>query len=68
MPRPWINFGVVEFYVVAGKTNALETQHVIEAEMDEGAELVLLIFSDKAVDPAKTVGTTKMDVVPDPFA
>ena len=60
MPRPRINYGVVEIYVVASKTNALETQHVIEAEMDEGAELVLLTSSDTAVDAANTMVTTMM--------
>jgi FlaA1/EpsC-like NDP-sugar epimerase len=44
----------------AVKTNVLGTQHVIETAIDAGVERVLLTSSDKAVDPANTMGTTTL--------
>ena len=44
----------------AGTTNVLGTQHVIETAIDAGVKRVLLTSSDKAVDPANTMGTTKL--------
>ena len=44
----------------AVKTNVLGTQHVIEAAIDACVDRVLLTSSDKAVDPANTMGTTKL--------
>jgi len=52
---------VVEYNAFeAVKTNVLGTQHVIETAIDAGVERVLLTSSDTAVDPANTMGTTKM--------
>ena len=44
----------------AVKTNVLGTQHVIQTAIDAGVDRALLTSSDKAVDPANTVGTTKL--------
>jgi len=52
---------VVEYNPVeAVKTSVLGTQHVIQTTIDAGVDRVLLTSSDKAVDPANTMGTTKL--------
>jgi len=46
--------------VEADKTSVLGTQHVIQTTIDAGVDRVLLTSSDKAIDPANTMGTTKL--------
>ena len=42
------------------KTNVLGSQNVIEAALDQGVEKVLLISTDKAVQPINLYGSTKL--------
>jgi len=42
------------------KTNVLGTQNVIEAALASGVDRVISISTDKAVNPANTMGTTKL--------
>lgn len=44
----------------AVKTNVLGTQNVIDAALDEGVKKVLLISTDKAVNPINLYGGTKL--------
>jgi len=44
----------------AVKTNVLGTQNVIDAAIDRGVKRVLLVSSDKAVDPINLYGATKL--------
>lgn len=44
----------------AVKTNVLGVQNLIEAAIDGGVDHVLFTSSDKAVNPANTMGTTKL--------
>ena len=44
----------------AVKTNALGLQNVVDAAIDENVDRVVFTSSDKAVDPANTMGTTKL--------
>ena len=44
----------------AVKTNILGSQNVIDAAIDQGAEKVLLISTDKAVQPINLYGSTKL--------
>lgn len=44
----------------AVKTNALGLQNVIDTAIDADAEQVVFTSSDKAVNPANTMGTTKL--------
>lgn len=44
----------------AVKTNALGLQNVVDAAIDSSVERVLFTSSDKAVNPANTMGTTKL--------
>jgi UDP-N-acetylglucosamine 4,6-dehydratase len=44
----------------AVKTNAVGLQNVVDAAIDAGAERVVFTSSDKAVNPANTMGTTKL--------
>jgi len=44
----------------AVKTNALGLQNVIDTAIDENVDRVVFTSSDKAVDPANTMGTTKL--------
>lgn len=44
----------------AVKTNALGLQNVVDAAIDENVNRVVFTSSDKAVDPANTMGTTKL--------
>ena len=44
----------------AVKTNVLGTQNVIDAALDNNVEKVLLISSDKAVNPVNLYGATKL--------
>ena len=42
------------------KTNVIGTQNVIEAAIEESVDRVLLISTDKAVNPVNTMGATKL--------
>jgi len=42
------------------KTNALGTQNVIEAALDEGVKKVIFTSTDKAVNPSSTMGASKL--------
>lgn len=42
------------------KTNVLGLQNVVDAAIDEGVNRVVFTSSDKAVNPANTMGTTKL--------
>lgn len=44
----------------AVKTNSLGLQNVVDAAIDSGVERVIFTSSDKAVNPANTMGTTKL--------
>jgi len=44
----------------AVKTNVLGIQNVVDTAIDAGVERVVFTSSDKAVDPANTMGTTKL--------
>jgi len=44
----------------AVKTNIIGSQNVIEAAIDQGVEKVLLISTDKAVQPVNLYGSTKL--------
>jgi FlaA1/EpsC-like NDP-sugar epimerase len=44
----------------AVKTNVLGVQNLIDASMDGGVDHVLFTSSDKAVNPANTMGRTKL--------
>lgn len=44
----------------AVKTNALGLQNVVDVAIDENVDRVVFTSSDKAVDPANTMGTTKL--------
>ncbi|NHX35607.1 SDR family NAD(P)-dependent oxidoreductase [Halolamina sp. R1-12] len=44
----------------AVKTNVLGLQNVVDTAIDAGVERVVFTSSDKAVDPANTMGTTKL--------
>ena len=44
----------------AVKTNAIGLQNVVDTAIDENVGQVLFTSSDKAVDPANTMGTTKL--------
>jgi len=44
----------------AVKTNILGTQNVIDASIDQGVQKVILISTDKAVEPINLYGSTKM--------
>jgi len=44
----------------AVKTNVLGIQNVVDAAIDTGVQRVVFTSSDKAVDPANTMGTTKL--------
>jgi len=44
----------------AVKTNVLGLQNLIDTAIDKGIERVVFTSSDKAVDPANTMGTTKL--------
>jgi FlaA1/EpsC-like NDP-sugar epimerase len=44
----------------AVKTNAVGLQNVVDAAIDAGVERVVFTSSDKAVNPANTMGTTKL--------
>lgn len=44
----------------AVKTNALGLQNVVDTAIDENVDRVVFTSSDKAVDPANTMGTTKL--------
>ena len=46
--------------LITGVTGSVGTQHVIQTAIDGGVGRVLLTSSDKAVDPANTMGTTKL--------
>lgn len=46
--------------IEAIKTNIIGSQNVIEAALDEGVEKVILISSDKAVEPLNLYGATKL--------
>jgi FlaA1/EpsC-like NDP-sugar epimerase len=43
----------------AVKTNALRLQNGVDAAIDSSVKRVLFTSSDKAVNPANTMGTTK---------
>lgn len=42
------------------KTNVMGTQNVVEAAIEEGVDRVLVISTDKAVNPVNTMGATKL--------
>lgn len=42
------------------KTNAIGTQNVIEATLEEGVQRVIFTSTDKAVNPSSTMGTSKL--------
>jgi len=42
------------------KTNVIGTQNIVEAAIEEGVDRVLLISTDKAVNPVNTMGATKL--------
>jgi len=44
----------------AVKTNAIGTQNIIEVVMDEEAEKIITISTDKAANPANVLGATKL--------
>src|SRR3989344_7323988 len=44
----------------AVKTNVMGSQNVIEAAIDQGVDKVLLVSSDKAVQPVNLYGATKV--------
>jgi FlaA1/EpsC-like NDP-sugar epimerase len=44
----------------ATETNVRGTQNVVEAAIDAGVERVLMISTDKAVDPSNVMGATKL--------
>jgi FlaA1/EpsC-like NDP-sugar epimerase len=44
----------------AVKTNVVGLQNVVDTAIDTGVERVVFTSSDKAVDPANTMGTTKL--------
>ncbi|USZ71459.1 SDR family NAD(P)-dependent oxidoreductase [Natronosalvus halobius] len=44
----------------AVKTNTLGLQNIVDTAIDAGAERVVFTSSDKAVNPANTMGTTKL--------
>lgn len=44
----------------AVKTNVVGLQHVIDAAIDRSVQKLVFTSSDKAVDPANTMGTTKL--------
>ncbi|WP_439026684.1 SDR family NAD(P)-dependent oxidoreductase [Haloarchaeobius sp. DT45] len=44
----------------AVKTNAVGLQNVVDAAIDSGVQRVVFTSSDKAVNPANTMGTTKL--------
>jgi FlaA1/EpsC-like NDP-sugar epimerase len=44
----------------AVKTNTLGLQNVVDTAIDAGVQQVVFTSSDKAVDPANTMGTTKL--------
>lgn len=44
----------------AVKTNAMGLQNVVDAAIDAGVKRFVFTSSDKAVDPANTMGTTKL--------
>lgn len=44
----------------AVKTNVIGTQNIIEVAMDKGVKKVILVSTDKVVNPINTMGTTKL--------
>jgi len=44
----------------AVKTNVVGTQNLIDVAMDQGCEKVILVSTDKVVNPVNTMGTTKL--------
>ena len=44
----------------AVKTNVLGTQNLIDVAMEQGCEKVILVSTDKVVNPVNTMGTTKL--------
>jgi len=44
----------------AVKTNVISTQNIIDVALEESIDNVILISSDKAVDPINVMGTTKL--------
>ncbi len=44
----------------AVQTNVVGTQNLIDAALDEGVERIVAMSTDKAVDPAFTMGATKL--------
>ncbi len=44
----------------AVKTNVIGTQNLIEVAMETGVEKVILVSTDKVVNPINTMGTTKL--------
>lgn len=44
----------------AVKTNVIGTQNIIEVSMETGVEKVILVSTDKVVNPINTMGTTKL--------
>ena len=44
----------------AVKTNVIGTQNIIEVAMETGVEKVILVSTDKVVNPINTMGTTKL--------
>ena len=44
----------------AVKTNVIGTQNIIESAMEKGVEKVILVSTDKVVNPINTMGTTKL--------